>query len=128
MAYLRIVLWKNLFIDSLVEHFMKMLNASIFSFIILNLAKKSILDFHVNTATDIGMKEVIDSCLRRAFWRKIIETLNVVNFATKGLSFYYTVISTGRLASYRTLRYKQSVVPFIDSNSRPEVFLKFSWN
>ena len=42
---------------------MKMLNASIFSFIILILVKKSILDFHVTTATDIGMKEVIDSCL-----------------------------------------------------------------
>ena len=48
MAYLRIALRKNLFIDSLVEHFKKitkMLNASIFSFIILNLVNKGILDF-----------------------------------------------------------------------------------
>ena len=44
----------------------KMLNASIFSFIILNLVKKGILDFHVTTATDICMKDVIHSCLRRA--------------------------------------------------------------
>ena len=45
---------------------MKILNASIFSFIILNLANKGILHFHVTTATDVYMKEVIDSCLRRA--------------------------------------------------------------
>ena len=59
MVYLRIALRKNLFIDSLVEHFkkiIKMLNASIFSFIILNLVKKDILDFHVTTATDTCMK------------------------------------------------------------------------
>ena len=60
---------KNQFIDSLVEHFkkiMKMLNASIFSVIILNLIKKGILDFHVTTAADICMKEVTESCPRRA--------------------------------------------------------------
>ena len=59
MAFLRIALRKNLFIDSLVEHFkkiMKMLNASIFSFMILNLVKKNIFDFHVTIATDIRMK------------------------------------------------------------------------
>ena len=47
MTYLRIALQKNRFIDSLVEHFkniMKMLNVSIFSFIISNLVKKNILD------------------------------------------------------------------------------------
>ena len=47
MAYLRIALRKNQFIGSLAEHFkkiMKMLNASIFSFIILNLVKEGILD------------------------------------------------------------------------------------
>ena len=43
-----------------------MLNTLIFSFIMLNLAKKGVLDFHVTTATDICMKEVIDSCLRGA--------------------------------------------------------------
>ena len=68
-GYLQIALRQNLFIDSLVEHFkkiMKMLNASIFSFIILNLVKKGILDFHVTTGTDICLKEVIRRCLRRA--------------------------------------------------------------
>ena len=47
MTYLRIALEKSRFIDSLVEHFkkiMKTLNVSIFSFIILNLVKKGILD------------------------------------------------------------------------------------
>ena len=60
---------KNLFTDSLVplQKIMKMLNASIFSFIILKLVKKGILDFHVTAATDMCMKEVIDSCLRRVF-------------------------------------------------------------
>ena len=59
MACLRISLRKNLFIDLLVEHFkkiIKLLNASIFSFIILNLVKKDILEFHVTTATDLCMK------------------------------------------------------------------------
>ena len=50
-------------------------NALIFSFAILNLVKKGVLVFHVTTATDIYMKEVIDSCLRRALLRKIMETL-----------------------------------------------------
>ena len=47
MTYLWIALQKNSFIDSLVEPFLKilkMLNVSIFSFIILNLVKKDILD------------------------------------------------------------------------------------
>ena len=47
MTYLRIALWKNRFIGSLAEHFkkiMKMLNVSIFSFMILNLVKEGILD------------------------------------------------------------------------------------
>ena len=53
-----------------------MLNASIFSFIFLNLVKKGILDFHVTTtATDICIKEVIDSCFRRALWRKTMKSL-----------------------------------------------------
>ena len=33
-----------------------MLNASIFSFIILNFVKEDILDFHVTAATDIRME------------------------------------------------------------------------
>ena len=38
-----------------------------FSVLILKLVKKGILDFHVTAATDMCMKEVIDSCLRRVF-------------------------------------------------------------
>ena len=56
-----------------------MLNASIYSFIILDLVKKGILDFHVTTAADICMKEVIESCLRKALWRKIMEALKALN-------------------------------------------------
>ena len=40
--------------------------SSISNFVILNLVKKDILFFHVTTATDICMKEVIDRCLYRA--------------------------------------------------------------
>ena len=43
-----------------------MLNASIFSRIILNLVKNGILHVHVTTATDLSMEEVTGSCLRRA--------------------------------------------------------------
>ena len=102
-----------------------MLNASIFSFIILNLVKKAILHFHVTTATDMCMKEIIDSWLRRALWRKIMEilkalilTITVLNLVSKGLSFHYTAIFTGPSILYRTLRYKQFIVPFIDSSNR----------
>ena len=75
-----------------------MLNASIFSFIILNLLKKGILNFLVSTATDIRTKEVIDSYLRRPLM-KIIGTLKALkltiialNLTSQGLTFYYTVI------------------------------------
>ena len=47
-----------------------MLNTSIFGFIILNLVKKGIFDFHVTIVTDICMKEVIRSCFRRALYFK----------------------------------------------------------
>lgn len=83
---------------------MKMLNASIYIFIILNFAKKGILDIHLITAPDICMKNVIHSFLRRTLLRKIIETLKaliilkvliititVLNLVSKGLSFYYSV-------------------------------------
>ena len=52
MTYPRIALQKNRLIDSLVKHFKKItkiLNALIFSFLILNLIKKGIWDFHVTT-------------------------------------------------------------------------------
>ena len=47
MTHLRIALRKNRIIGSLAEHFkktIKMLNVSIFSFLILNLVKEGILD------------------------------------------------------------------------------------
>ena len=40
-----------------------MLNALIFTFIILDLVKKGVSDFHIITATGIYIKEVIYSCL-----------------------------------------------------------------
>ena len=102
---------------------------------ILNLVKKGVLVFHVTTAADIYMTEVIDSCLGGALWRKIMETVTalilniiVLNLVSKRPSFYYTIIFTGPLISYRALRYKQFVVTFIDSSSRPEVFFKISQN
>ena len=71
MAYLRVTLGKksihNFFGTSL-KKIVNMLKASIFSFIILNLSQKDILDFHVTAATtDVCMKQEIDSSLCRAF-------------------------------------------------------------
>ena len=75
-----------------------MLNASIFSFIILNLVKKGILDFHVTIATDICMTEGIHSCFRRALGRKIMKTLKaliltiiMLNLVSNGL--FFTILS-----------------------------------
>ena len=78
---------------------MNMLHASIFNFIILNLVKRY-FGLLVTTATvDLFMKEVIDSLLRRAFSRKIMDTLKakiltiiVLNLVRKDLSFYYIAI------------------------------------
>ena len=106
-----------------------------FSVLILKLVKKGILDFHVTAATDMCMKEVIDSCLRRVLWRRIMETLKaliwtiiLLNSVRKGLSFYYTAIFVGPSVSHRTLPYKQFVVSLLDGSSRPEVLLKISQN
>ena len=104
MAYLRIALRKNLFIDSLAEYFkniMKMLNVSISSFIILNLVSKGIFDFHVTTATDIYMymEEVLRSCFRKAL-KALILTIIVLNLVSKGL--FFTILSY-----YRTLNVVQ---------------------
>ena len=79
-----------------------MLHASIFIFIILNLVKRY-FGLLVTTATvDLFMKEVIDSLLRRAFSRKIMDTLKakiltiiVLNLVRKDLSFYYIAIFRG---------------------------------
>ena len=81
---------------------MNMLHASIFIFIILNLVKRY-FGLLVTTATiDLFMKEVIDSLLRRAFSRKIMDTLKakiltiiVLNLVRKDLSFYCIAIFRG---------------------------------
>ena len=74
-----------------------MLNAWIFGFIILNLVKKGILDFYISTTTDICMKEVTDCWIRRALWRKTMETLKalILNHCTKfskQSSFLFTIL------------------------------------
>ena len=98
---------------------MKMLNASIYIFIILNFVKKDILDIHLTTATDICMKNVIDSFLRRTLLRKIIETLKALiiihctKFSQQG-SFF--------------LLFCQFVFFLIDSSSRIDVLLNFLHN
>ena len=50
---------------------MKILNALIFSFIILNLVKKGVLDFHITTVTDICMKEVVIAAFEEHFKAKL---------------------------------------------------------
>ena len=125
MAYLRVALRKNWFINTLVEHLKKNNeNARSIDFQFHNhkFSQKDILDFHVTTGTDKCMNEVIESSLRKEFWRKIMETLkaliltiNLLNLVSKGLSFYYAVTM-------------QFIVPFIENSSRPEVFLKISQN
>ena len=102
-----------------------------FHFHNLKFSLKGILYFHATTATDTCIEEVIDSYLRRALLRKIMETLKaliltiiVLNLVSKGFSFYYNVIITGSSATYC----KQFIVPFRDSSSRPEVLLKILQN
>ena len=78
---------------------MKMLNALIFSFIILNLVKKGTLDFHVTTAIDTCMKEVIQA---------LILTIIVLNLVSKGL-FLLCYIITDPSISYGALRYSMDI-------------------
>ena len=100
---------------------MKMLNASIFCFIILNLIKKGILDFHVTTAADIYMKEVTESTLEvTEALKALISTIIVLNLVRKCL--FFTVLPFLR----DSVKYKQFIVPFIDGSRRPGVFLKIS--
>ena len=80
---------------------MKLLNASIFRFIILNSAKKGILDFRVTAAADTCMKDVVESCPRNTLkenYGSISLTIIALNLANKGLSFYCSVIFTGLCA------------------------------
>ena len=65
-------------------------------------SQEGILCFHITSATDICMKEVIDSSHSRAISRKIMETLEaltltiiLINLVSKGLLFYYAVEFTG---------------------------------
>ena len=55
--------------------------------------------------------------------KALILTIIELNLASKGLSFF-----TGLSYLRDSLRYKQFLVPFIDSSSRPEEFLKISQN
>ena len=133
-----VALRKNLFVDSLVEHFKNHENVKCINFQFDNLkfSQEKCFGFSFSTTTDTCMKEVIDSCLCGVFWKKIMETLKalmiltiiVLNLVSKGLSFYYTAIFTGPLISYRALRYNQFAVTFIDGSSCPDVSLKTSQN
>ena len=125
MAYLRIALEKNRFIDSLVEHFrkfMKMLNVPIFSFIILNLVKEGILD----PSCYYSLWRLYD---RRIWKLPSLSTLkenfgsnesNNINYHSNKLvsyrSFFFTVLSYLQ----DSVQYKQFLVPFVDSSSRLE--------
>ena len=76
MAYLRVTVQKNRFINSLVQHSKNHEHATCIDLHVsftciefhnLKFSQKGILDFHVTTATvDLCMKEVIDSLLRIA--------------------------------------------------------------
>ena len=69
MAYLRVTVQKNRFINSLVQHSKNHEHATCIDFQFHNLkfSQKGILDFHVTTATaDLCMKEVIDKLFRIA--------------------------------------------------------------
>ena len=123
MTYLLIALRKNRFIDSLVEHFkkiMKMLNVSIFTFIILNLVKKSIL---------------YPSCYysrwyiyERSNWKlPSLSTLKENYGTNESINFIYHCTKFSHQKSFFLT--EQFLVPFIDSSSHlEEKFLKISQN
>ena len=77
IAYQLIALRKTRFI----VHFhkiMKILTPSIFSFIILNLVKKGILEFDFTTATRICMKNVIDNSICLKNWTQAMDKLKLL--------------------------------------------------
>ena len=125
MTYLRIALKKNQFIDSLVEHFkkmMKMLNFPIFSFLILNLVKKSIFDpwcycslWHIYERRNWKLPSY--STLKENFGSN--ESINF-NYHCKKLVSYRSFFFTALSYLQNSLQYKQFLVPFIDSSSRWE--------
>ena len=55
--------------------------------------------------------------------KALILTIIVLNVVSKTLFLLYCHITYPAI-SYRSLQYRQSVVPFIDSSGCPEVFLK----
>ena len=66
MAYLRVTVQKNRFLNSLLQHSKNHEHATCIDFQFHNLkfSQKGLLDFHVTIATvDLCMKEVIDSLL-----------------------------------------------------------------
>ena len=86
MAYPRVTLGKNWFINSLVQHLKKNhehAKGIDLRFHNLKFSQKVILGFHVTTATaKVCMKELIDSSLCRAFWRKIMDTIKALILTT----------------------------------------------
>ena len=89
----------------------------------LKFSQKGILDFHVTTATaDVCMKEVID---RAGHFKEKLGHAKSINF-----NDHRTKFSQWRSLSYLqdSFQHKQFTVPFIDSSSRPEVFLNISQN
>ena len=108
-----------------------MLNASIFRFIILNLVKKDILEFHVTTATDLCLK-AYERSNSQLFSQS---TLKENHGNTKSINFNYHCAKFSQQRSFFNILsyYKpldivhdnmQSVVPFIDSSGCPEMFFK----
>ena len=125
MTYPWIALEKNRFKDSLVEHFKKiakMLNVPVFSFIVLNLVKKGILDpscyyslWHIYERRNWKLPS--QSTLKENFGSN--ESINFNYHCNKLVSyrsFFFTVLSY----LPDSLQYKQFLVPFIDSSSRLE--------
>ena len=64
------------------------------------------------------MKEEIESCLRKAICRKILEAMKelILTKLISSKSFFFTALSYLQ----DSLQYKQFLVPFIDSSSRLE--------
>ena len=123
MIYLRIALQKNrlFFVGTLLKNH-KMLNFSIFSFIVLNFVKKGILDSCCYYRWH--MYERTESCLPRALWREIMEAVEAL-ILTIIVTIIFTVVSY--LLDSR--QYKQFLVPFIDSGSCwEEKFINISQN
>ena len=110
---------------------MKTINVSIFSFIVLNLVKKGILDpswyysrWHVYERSN--WKLPLWSTLRENYGRYEIINFNYHCSKSSQLkSFFFTVLTYLQ----DSLQYNQFIVPFMDNKSRTEEkYLKISQN